>query len=85
MAVQKSAPRIIVFSTPSCPWCNKVKRYLREKGFRYRDVDVSRDERAARDVVRRTGQMGVPVILINNRPIVGFNKAEIDKLLKIRN
>ncbi len=85
MAVPKSAPRIIVFSTPSCPWCNKVKRYLREKGFRFRDVDVSKDERAARDVVRRTGQMGVPVILINNRPIVGFNKAEIDRLLNIRN
>ncbi len=85
MAVPKSTPRIIVFSTPSCPWCNKVKRYLREKGFRFRDVDVSKDEKAARDVVRRTGQMGVPVILINNRPIVGFNKAEIDRLLNIRN
>ncbi|RKY00261.1 MAG: NrdH-redoxin [Spirochaetes bacterium] len=85
MAVQKSAPRIIVFSTPSCPWCNRVKRYLKEKGFRYRDIDVSKDEKAARDVVRKTGQMGVPVILINNRPIVGFNKAEIDRLLKIRN
>lgn len=83
--MQKSAPRIIVFSTPSCPWCNKVKRYLKEKGFRYRDIDVSKDERAARDVVRKTGQMGVPVILINNRPIIGFNKAEIDRLLKIRN
>ncbi len=83
--MQKSAPRIIVFSTPSCPWCNRVKRYLKEKGFRYRDIDVSKDEKAARDVVRKTGQMGVPVILINNRPIVGFNKAEIDRLLKIRN
>ena len=83
--MQKSAPRIIVFSTPSCPWCNKVKRYLKENGFRYRDIDVSKDEKAARDVVRKTGQMGVPVILINNRPIIGFNKAEIDRLLKIRN
>ena len=83
--MQKSVPRIIVFSTPSCPWCNRVKRYLKEKGFRYRDIDVSKDEKAARDVVRKTGQMGVPVILINNRPIVGFNKAEIDRLLKIRN
>ena len=85
MAATKAVPRIIVFSTPSCPWCNKVKRYLREKGFRFRDVDVSRDQNAAKDVVRKTGQMGVPVVLINNRPIVGFNKAEIDKLLNIRN
>jgi len=85
MAVVKSTPKIVVFSTPSCPWCNKVKRYLRGKGFRYRDVDVSRDQRAAKDVVRRTGQMGVPVVLINNRPIIGFNKAEIDRLLDIKN
>lgn len=85
MAVPKSTPRIIIFSTPSCPWCNRVKRYLKEKGFRYRDVDVSRDQQAARDVVRKTGQMGVPVVLINNRPIIGFNKAEIDRLLKIKN
>ncbi|RKX94652.1 MAG: NrdH-redoxin, partial [Spirochaetes bacterium] len=42
--MQKSVPRIIVFSTPSCPWCNRVKRYLKEKGFRYRDIDVSKDE-----------------------------------------
>ena len=80
----KPAPRIIIFSTPSCGWCRKVKSYLREKGFRFRDVDVSKDQKAAQDVVRKTGQMGVPVILINNRPIVGFNKTEIDRLLNIR-
>ncbi|KPJ85037.1 MAG: glutaredoxin [Spirochaetes bacterium DG_61] len=80
----KTAPRIIVFSTPSCGWCRKVKSYLKEKGFRFRDVDISKDSRAAQDVVRKTGQTGVPVILINNRPIVGFNKPEIDRILNIR-
>jgi glutaredoxin 3 len=80
----KTAPRIIVFSTPSCGWCRKVKSYLKEKGFRFRDVDISKDSRAAQDVVRKTGQTGVPVILINNRPIVGFNKTEIDRILNIR-
>jgi len=78
------APRIIVFSTPNCGWCSKVKSYLREKGLRFRDVDISKDPHAAQDVVRKTGQMGVPVIMVNNKPIVGFNKAEIDKALKIR-
>jgi len=61
-----------------------LKSYLKEKGFRYRDVDVSKDPKAAQDVVRKTGQMGVPVVLINNRPVVGFNKQEIDRLLRIR-
>jgi glutaredoxin 3 len=86
MSTEKTnpAPRIIVFSTPACGWCRKVKTYLKEKGFRFRDVDISKDPKAAQDVVRKTGQTGVPVILINNRPIVGFNKGEIDRYLKIR-
>jgi len=78
----KTIPRIIVFSTPSCGWCSKAKSYLREKGFRYRDIDISRDQKAAQDVQRRTGQTSVPVILINNRPVIGFNRQEIDRLLK---
>jgi glutaredoxin-like YruB-family protein len=78
----KTTPRIIVFSTPSCGWCTKAKSYLKEKGFRYRDIDISRDQKAAQDIQRRTGQTSVPVILINNRPIIGFNRQEIDRLLK---
>jgi len=85
MAQAKSSPRIIVFSTPSCPWCNRAKSYLRQHGFRFKDVDVSKDDKAARDLVSKTGQTGVPVIMINNRPIVGFNKKEIDRLLNIKN
>jgi len=77
----KGTPRIIVFSTPGCGWCRKVKSYLKEKGFRYRDIDISRDQKAAQDVQRKTGQTSVPVILINNRPIVGFNRKEIDRVL----
>lgn len=84
MSTSKPAPRIVVFSTPNCGWCRKLKDYLREKGFRFKEIDVSKDQKAAQDVVRKTGQMGVPVTLINSRPIVGFNKTEIDRLLKIR-
>jgi len=73
--------RVIVFSTPTCVYCNHAKRYLREKGIRFRDVDVSRDEAAARDMVRRSGQQGVPVIDIGGKIVVGFNKAEVDRLL----
>jgi len=83
MSKKESLLRIIVFSTPSCGWCRKLKSYLREKGFRFRDVDISKDEKAVQDVMRKTGQTGVPVTLINNRPIIGFNRAEIDRALKI--
>ena len=83
MEAHKGAPRIIVFSTPNCPWCTKVKRYLKEHNFRFRDVDISKDDKAAKDVVRRTGQMGVPVVIVNNKPIIGFNKKELDRILNI--
>ena len=73
--------RVIVFSTPTCPWCTRAKTYLRGRGVAFRDVDVSRDPAAARDLVRRTGQMGVPVIEIDGKPIVGFDKSQIDRLL----
>ena len=76
--------RVIVFSTPTCPHCNNVKRYLKERKIKFKDVDVSKDQAAARDMVRKTGQMGVPVVLINNRPIIGFDKAKINAMLNIR-
>jgi glutaredoxin 3 len=78
-----SQPRIIIFTGSSCPWCNKVKQYLKEKGFRFREVNVERDRDGARELQRR-GIMGVPVVLIGSRPIVGFDKATINRLLGIR-
>lgn len=78
-------PKVIIFSTPTCSFCNAAKRYFREKNIRFTDVDVSRDQRAARDMQRKTGQMGVPVILINNKPIVGFDKPRIMKMLNLKN
>jgi glutaredoxin 3 len=79
-----SQPKVIVFSTPTCSFCNQAKRYFREKNIRFNDVDVSRDQSAARDMMRRTGQMGVPVILINNKPIIGFDKPKIMQLLNLK-
>ncbi len=78
-----SQPRIIIFTTSSCPWCNRVKQYLREKKFRFREVNVERDRDGAKELQRRH-IMGVPVVLINNRPVVGFDKEKIDKLLGIK-
>ncbi|MBN2017357.1 MAG: NrdH-redoxin [Candidatus Cloacimonetes bacterium] len=75
---------VVVFSTPMCSWCRKTKDYFRKHNIRFKDIDVSRDQAAARDMVRRTGQQGVPVIIINNRPIVGFDKKKIDSLLGIK-
>lgn len=73
--------RVLVFTTPTCPWCQRAKQYLRQQRVPYREVDVSRDAAAARDLVRRTGQMGVPVVEIDGRPVVGFDQRAIDRLL----
>lgn len=73
--------RVVVFSTPTCPWCTRAKSYLRERRIAFRDVDVSRDAAAARDLVRRTGQTGVPVIDIDGTLVLGFDKPKVDRLL----
>ncbi len=76
-------PKVVVFSTPTCPHCRSAKRYLDKKGIRYTDVDVSRDRSAARDMVRRSGQQGVPQLLIDGKLVVGFNRRKIDRLLSL--
>ena len=77
----KKYPRIILFTAPSCSYCRKAKHYLRQRQVPFKDVDVSRDSAAARDMVRRSRQQGVPVIDIGGKIIVGFDRPKIDKLL----
>lgn len=84
MADEKVQPKVVVFSTPTCSYCNMAKSYFREKGIKFMDIDVSRDQAAARDMVRRSGQMGVPVIDIGGKIIVGFNRPQINTLLGIK-
>ncbi len=81
---QERQHKVLVFTTPSCPWCKRAKSYLRDKSIPFREVDVSRDPAAARDLIRRSGQMGVPVVEIDGRPVIGFDKARIDSLLGLR-
>jgi len=83
MAETKPQPRVIVFSTPTCSFCNMAKKYFRENKIKFRNVDVSRDPAAARDMVRRSGQQGVPVIDIGGKIVVGFDRVKINKYLGI--
>jgi glutaredoxin 3 len=83
--VQKSQPKVVIFTTPTCRYCVIAKRYFREKKIKFTDVDVSRNQQAAADMQRRTGQQGVPVITIgSNRALVGFDKPKINRLLNIK-
>lgn len=75
--------RVKVYSTPSCPYCRMAKEYLKTKGIDYQDLDVSSDRDALREMLELTGQMGVPVIVIDDEVIIGFDKDKIDSLLDI--
>ncbi len=75
--------KVVLFSTSTCSWCRRVKRYFKEHRVPFKEVDVERDPKAARDIVRKTGQTGVPVIKIGNRWIVGFDKERIAKELHL--
>jgi glutaredoxin 3 len=83
MRNEKHQPRVIVFSTPTCGYCTAVKKYFRQQKIKFRDVDVSRDKAAARDMTRRSGQMGVPVVDIGGKIVVGLDRPKIDRLLGI--
>lgn len=74
---------VTVYSTPTCPWCAKVKEYLKENSVKFVDADVSRDREKAQEMVKKSGQMGVPVVDINGKIIVGFNEPEIKKALSL--
>lgn len=84
----KEGPRrhnVVVYTSPHCPWCTRVKSHLKENRIPFREVDVTRDERTATELVRRSGQMGTPQTDIDGRIIVGFNQQKIDALLGINN
>ena len=80
----KPVKRVTVYSTPTCSWCNTLKTHLRKNGIHFRDIDVSKDQKAAEDLVRRTGQQGVPQTDINGQIIVGFDREKINRLLEIQ-
>ena len=73
--------RIKVYATPTCPYCKLVKDFLTEKGEEFNEIDVSVDHTAATEMVKMSGQMGVPVIDINGKIIVGWNRAAIEDVL----
>ena len=71
-----------VFSTNTCPWCDKAKEYLSSLNVEYDVVNVAGDKTAAMELVKKTRQMGVPVIQIGEKYIVGFDKSGITEALK---
>ncbi len=77
------AKRIIVYSTEFCPYCVTLKNFLKEEGIEFEEVDVGRDKEAARDMIEKSGQSGVPVVDIDGEIVIGFDRKKIKKLLNL--
>jgi len=79
----KAVKQVTVYSTPTCSWCGTLKSYLNKNKIRYSEIDVSKDDSAAQEMVKRSGQQGVPQTLIGGEMVVGFDKTKINRLLEI--
>jgi glutaredoxin 3 len=73
---------VTIYTTSTCGFCRVAKQYFASNHIPFTEVNVERDMRKAEEMIRKSGQMGVPVIEVNGKVIVGFNKPEIEKALK---
>jgi len=75
--------KVKVYSTPGCPWCNVAKDFFKSHNIDFEDIDVVVDQKAAQEMIKKSGQMGVPVIEIDDKIIIGFNKPVLEKILSL--
>ncbi len=73
--------KVVIYSTPTCPYCKGAKDYLSRKGVPYVDYNVAGNKDKAKEMIQKSGQMSVPVISIDGQVVVGFNQAQLDSLL----
>ena len=75
------AKKVIVYSTPPCPYCHMAKDFLKEHNIEFEDVNVAADKERAKEMIEKSNQMGVPVIDIDGTILIGFNKEAMEKAL----
>ncbi len=73
-----------IFTTPTCPWCMRTKEFFKSNNIKYKEINVVEDQKAAEEMVKKSGQRGVPVIDINGQIIVGFDEPALKKALHIK-
>ncbi|MBI2611056.1 glutathione S-transferase N-terminal domain-containing protein [Candidatus Kaiserbacteria bacterium] len=75
--------KVTIFTTPTCPYCKQVKEFFAENNISYEEKDVAKDAAARAEMIEKSQQMGVPVILLGQEVVVGFNKVALQKWLDI--
>lgn len=78
-------PKIKIYTAPGCPYCVALKEFLKEKKFEFEEVDVTKNELAAEEMIKKSNQIGVPVLEIDGQIVIGFDREKISQLLKLEN
>lgn len=72
---------VIIYTTPTCGFCHMAKNWMKEKGIKFNEIDVSADINAAKEMVEKSGQMGVPVIDVDGDITIGFDRPKLETIL----
>jgi len=75
--------KVKVYTTPACPYCTMTKDFLKKHGVAFEVIDVASNREAAMEMIKKSGQMGVPVLEIGGEMIIGFDREAIKKALKL--
>lgn len=75
---------ITLYSTQSCPWCHKTREFFKAHNIKYKEIDVGKDARKAEEMIKKSGQQGVPVIEIDGKIVIGYDEERLKELLKIK-
>lgn len=72
-----------IYTTPSCSFCVKAKNYFKKIGLPFTEYDITKDEKRREELIKKSGQMGVPVIFLKGKKIIGFDQSKVDKILDL--
>ncbi len=75
---------VTIYTTPTCIWCARTKEFFKQNNVSYKEMNVAGDTKAAREMIQKSGQMGVPVIDVGGEIVVGFDESKLRKLLGIK-
>ncbi len=82
-SITKKVSNVTIYTTKTCPYCHMAMEFLKQNNIKFKEIDVSSNYKAAQEMIKKSSQMGVPVIDINGVIIVGFDKDAIKRALKL--
>lgn len=75
--------KVTIWSSPTCPWCQKTKEFFKKYKIEFREINVAADAKAIKEMIEKSGQQGIPVVEVDGKIIVGYDEPELKKALKI--